>query len=155
MVPWSRRRRTQNEAFGHFSLSHWAEMILQMSLYFKTPRNLLQFHLASLNLKSASTSRLSLFFFVFWACSPQNYRKLAEHVVCCEDELALKEISCSPTHSRMDVCLKLWVWKPQRYQNLETNLRGLNVIVEVVAEGLDVRYNLIPSLASQVSCKED
>ncbi len=63
------------------------------------------------------------------------------------DKLTLQEISCTPTHSRMDVGLKML--KPGIARTgVKGYLRGFDMIVEVISEGLDVRDNIIASLPS-------
>jgi hypothetical protein len=54
----------------------------------------------------------------------------------------------------MDVCLVFVRIKHEKFGRV-SHLRGFNVVVEVVAECLDVGDNLISSLSSQMPWEED
>jgi hypothetical protein len=70
------------------------------------------------------------------------------------EQLALEKIRCASAHSGVDVCLQTVNFGSYVQQNYENYLRGFDVIMEVVTECLNVGYNFVSSLASQVSWEE-
>lgn len=70
-------------------------------------------------------------------------------------ELTLEEICCPLTHSGVDECLHKSVSNGVLTWAVQTYLGRLDMVVEVVAEGLDVGDVLIAALRSQVTREEN
>lgn len=66
----------------------------------------------------------------------------------------LEEISGTLSHTSVDVGLKSQLNEPENGRR-GTHFRCLDVIMEVVAEGLDVGDTIITALGCQVSREED
>lgn len=66
----------------------------------------------------------------------------------------LEEISGTLSHTSVDVGLKSQLNEPENGRRV-THFRCLDVIMEVVAEGLDVGDTIIAALRCQVSREED
>jgi len=94
--------------------------------------------LAPLHLESASARGFALLFLVLWT-RPSQY---------------LEKVGRPPAHPRMNICLAKSVFRnTQQFKYEMPYLRGLDVIMEVVAESLDVRDDLFPSLSGEMPGK--
>lgn len=70
--------------------------------------------------------------------------------------LTLEEVCCPFTHSSVDICLyRVSDLEKRNNDIIEAYLGRLDVVMEIVTEGLDVRDIFVASLRSQVSREKD
>jgi hypothetical protein len=70
--------------------------------------------------------------------------------------LTLEEVCCPLTHSSVDICLyRVSALEKGNHDIIEAYLGRLDVVMEIVTEGLDVRDIFVASLRSQVSREKD